>query len=191
MRILTVCTGNVCRSPFLERALQRGLDQAWGPGRFEVRSAGTGALVGEPMDPRAAAQLGDLGTADGFVARAITPEIVAQSDLVLTATRAHRGRVVTLTTRALRSTFTFLEFADIVSGLQADGPEALTPDADPADRVRAVIAAIPALRAQRHPLTDEEADIVDPFRRDDAVFVRMREQIVSGLPAALRALGAP
>ncbi|WP_446740540.1 arsenate reductase/protein-tyrosine-phosphatase family protein [Ornithinimicrobium sp. CNJ-824] len=44
-RILVVCTGNVCRSPLVERLLQQGLDERWGPGAFEVRSAGTGALV--------------------------------------------------------------------------------------------------------------------------------------------------
>src|SRR5450759_4050488 len=47
-RILIVCTGNICRSPFIERLLQHELDS---PGNgFEqgiiVRSAGTGALVG-------------------------------------------------------------------------------------------------------------------------------------------------
>ena len=49
-RVLTVCTGNICRSPFIERALQAELDRSWGPGVVEVTSAGTGAMVGEPMN---------------------------------------------------------------------------------------------------------------------------------------------
>ena len=50
VRILTVCTGNICRSPVAERLLQAGLNQAV-PGGFVVASAGTRAMVGEPMQP--------------------------------------------------------------------------------------------------------------------------------------------
>ena len=53
-----VCTGNVCRSPFLQLALQRELDarRPDGAAGITVTSAGTGALAGQPMDERAAAQ---------------------------------------------------------------------------------------------------------------------------------------
>jgi protein-tyrosine phosphatase len=58
-RILIVCTGNICRSPFIERLLQRQLDERR-PGSDRgilVHSAGTGALTGSAMDERAAALL--------------------------------------------------------------------------------------------------------------------------------------
>mgnify|MGYP002738687724 CR=1 FL=1 len=45
-RILTVCTGNVCRSPAAERLLEHTLNPS-----VTVRSAGTRALVGEPIHP--------------------------------------------------------------------------------------------------------------------------------------------
>ena len=51
-RVLVVCVGNVCRSPLGERLLAARLGDG-----FEVTSAGVGALVGEPMDPEAAAHL--------------------------------------------------------------------------------------------------------------------------------------
>lgn len=56
--VLVVCTGNVCRSPFLQLALQRELDAHRPDGAvgITVTSAGTGALAGQPMDERAAAQ---------------------------------------------------------------------------------------------------------------------------------------
>ncbi len=54
VRILTVCTGNICRSPVAERLLQAGLDQVL-PGGFEVRSAGHACIGGRP---RAAAVRG-------------------------------------------------------------------------------------------------------------------------------------
>jgi protein-tyrosine phosphatase len=184
--ILVVCTGNVCRSPFIERVLQRGLDDAWGPGQVNVTSAGTGALAGRPMDPQAEVQLGELGTARGFVARDITPAMIADADLVLTATRRHRGNVVSMYPRALRYTFTYREFADLVRALPDLGPAV-----DAQERVRAVVSQVPTLRGMRLPLSDDDADIADPFRREDAIFVAMRDQVVDGLPAVLRALGAP
>ena len=72
-RVLTVCTGNICRSPFLERALQAELDRSWGPGGIEVSSGGTGALAGHPMEAQARALLEANGyAADGFLARDLT-----------------------------------------------------------------------------------------------------------------------
>ena len=45
-RILTVCTGNVCRSPMAAVELDHGLNEI-SPGGFEVTSAGMHALVDE------------------------------------------------------------------------------------------------------------------------------------------------
>src|ERR1035437_4630017 len=95
-RILIVCTGNICRSPFIERLLQHELDERRSVSErgIVVRSAGTAALVGSSMDAQSAAQLvAHGGDASGFRARDLTPALVAESDLVLTATRAHRGKV--------------------------------------------------------------------------------------------------
>ena len=185
-RILTVCTGNVCRSPFIERALQAELDRSWGPGRVEVVSAGTGALVDEPMNPPALRVLEAAGyTADGFRARALTPEIVASADLVLTATRRHRGLVAQLHPRALRCTFTLREFADLVSDLPRD-----TPAADPVEHVRTLVQAAAARRGLRPPLADAEADVIDPYLRDEAVFEQMSQQIMAALPVVAAALGS-
>ena len=86
--VLVVCTGNVCRSPYVHRLLVAEL----GAG-VRVASAGTGALEGYPMDRRAAERLRRAGgDPEGFVARQVDEEILDGADLVLTATRAHRGQ---------------------------------------------------------------------------------------------------
>jgi len=95
-RVLIVCTGNICRSPFIERLLQHQLDERrlherrlheGRPGSDRailVHSAGTGALTGSAMDERAAARLVALGGDPvGFRARDLTPDLIAGSDLVL------------------------------------------------------------------------------------------------------------
>jgi protein-tyrosine phosphatase len=40
-------------------------------------------------------------------------------------------------------------------------------------------------------MPDDEANIVDPYRRPPEVFDRMTSQIMGSLPAVVRALGRP
>ena len=189
-RILVVCTGNVCRSPYLERALQHELDRSWGPGHVEVRSAGTGALAGRPMEAQARALLVSAGyAADGFVARQVTADLVAGADLVLTATRAHRARVLPLHPAATRRVFTVREFADLVG--QVPEGQLDEPSASARGHVRRVVQLVGEQRGVRPPLSDELADVVDPYRRDDAVFEEMARQVSAALPAVVRALRRP
>ena len=184
-RILIVCTGNICRSPFIERLLQHELDERrpgsvpGAPGII-VRSAGTGALVGSAMDPQAAAQLkAHGGDPSGFSARDLTPALIAESDLVLTATREHRGKVARMSPAAMRRVFTFRDFAHLVAGI--DGPAPVGAAAAPMssrDWVRHVADKAAASRGLKPPLSPDLADIVDPYRREDEVFATMAQQIV-------------
>ena len=188
-RILIVCTGNICRSPFIERLLQRRLDEHR-PGSehgIQVRSAGTSAMTGWSMDEQAAAQLvAHGGDPAGFTARDLTAELIAESDLVLTATRAHRGRVATMYPKALRQVFTFADFADLVAGI--DGLTARLTTMDPRAWVREVTEKAAASRGLKPPLEPAQADIVDPFGSEDEVFATMAQQVVASMPAVVRAL---
>jgi len=61
-RIAFVCLGNICRSPMASVILTELVDNAGLTGKVEVASCGTGTWhLGEPMDPRAAAQLREAG----------------------------------------------------------------------------------------------------------------------------------
>jgi protein-tyrosine phosphatase len=148
------------------------------------------------MEPSARILLESNGySAEGFVARRLDAELVAESDLVLTATRAHRGKVAALHPKALQYVFSFREFADLVAAL---GPADLTDAgaatgagdaADAADHLRAVVTAAKAQRGTRAPLHDDDADIVDPYRQPQVVFDHMATQIMESLPIVARALG--
>lgn len=190
-RILVVCTGNVCRSPIMERYLARHLDQRWqGGGRMLVGSAGTSALVGSPMDARAAQMAGSIGLdTSGFVARALTVEAIAAADLVLTATRQHRGVVVSMYPKALRSCFAVRDFAAELADLAPEqGPIAGAAGDDAGSRVRRVVAVTAARRGFTPPLAPADADVVDPYRRSDEVYAVMFGQIVDAMPAIVAAL---
>jgi protein-tyrosine phosphatase len=119
-RILTVCIGNVCRSPLAERLLRMRFAGAGVTSSYDVTSAGVRGMVGHPMEPTAAAELTRLGgDPEGFVARRLTGQLVDDADLVLTATTDIRRRVVEEAPAAMRWTFTLRELALLVQGSSA------------------------------------------------------------------------
>lgn len=86
--ILTVCVGNICRSPIAEALLKQSFPDK------TIWSAGLGALVGNPADPsavQAAAEHGvDLGT---HRAQQIAAWMCQKADLILVMERAHKSEV--------------------------------------------------------------------------------------------------
>lgn len=180
-RILVVCTGNICRSPYIERVLAHELA---GTG-ISVSSAGTGALVGAPIDPESAVRLRAVGAdADNYAARQVTREIVASSDLIIAATREHLSQVVPIHPRALRYGFALHDLGDLLAAVT---PEEIA--AAPGDNhVAKVAAAAIAKRGVVAPRLPADSSIVDPFRRQPQVFDQMVAEISSSLPAVVKAL---
>lgn len=86
MRVLTVCLGNICRSPtaeaaIREAALDAGLD-------VEVDSAGTGDWhIGERPDARMRAAAADVGLDLTGRARQVEPDDLRTFDLVVAMDR--------------------------------------------------------------------------------------------------------
>lgn len=172
-RILIVCTGNICRSPYAEFLLGGGLSEVDASG-FEVRSAGTGALRGHPIDPSSAALLGPLAaTAAGFTATQLTADLVARQDVVLTMTREHRSAVLRLCPEALRRTFSLREFARLLDTV--DSGRLPRPRAGRWMRLAPELAANRTSARLPDPAQD---DVVDPFGQGPEVFRRMASQIV-------------
>jgi protein-tyrosine phosphatase len=87
-----------------------------------VSSAGTGALVGQPMTPEAQAILSGLGLKDEppHVARALTTGLVRSAALILALTREHRRKVVQFDPTATRRTFTLREFGFVAGQVGTD-----------------------------------------------------------------------
>jgi protein-tyrosine phosphatase len=91
VRVLMVCTGNICRSPTAEGVLRAKLAKAGLQGRVLVDSAGThGYHTAEPPDQRAvrhAAQRGyDIGA---LRARPVVPEDFARHHWLLAMDEGH------------------------------------------------------------------------------------------------------
>jgi protein-tyrosine phosphatase len=90
MKILFVCTGNMCRSPSAELLLKKRLKEE-GISGVEVSSAGVGADDGRPCPEDTLEALNRRGV-DGrsHRSRMLTAEVVRTSDLILAMTEAHQ-----------------------------------------------------------------------------------------------------
>ena len=90
-----------------------------------------------------------------------------QADLILALAREHRASVVDLWPGAVRRTFTLTEFA---RALQLVDPAQLPAGGTAAERLTAASPQAAVLRGQIVPATPEEDDVVDPYRREFAVY---------------------
>lgn len=92
--VVFVCTGNICRSPMAEVMARDAFAGAGLGDRVSVSSVGTGGWhVGDPMDPRAAAELRSHGYDDSHVAAQLSPADHA-ADLVVALDRGHRDHLL-------------------------------------------------------------------------------------------------
>lgn len=176
LQVLAVCTGNICRSPAVERLLAAGLRTS----EVEVASAGTYAMVGSPMTAEMAALVDAAGgVSSGFAARQLTPELIAEADVVLALTRAHRSEIVALHPQAVRTTVTLRELAR----LAADPPPEL-PAGPAASRL---VAAVPfAITARGRTRVRADDDVEDPYRRGDEAYRRSFGQLFGAVHDILR-----
>lgn len=96
MKVLFVCTGNVCRSPMAQAIARRLLD-ARGLPDVAVASAGTAAWDGAPASEGAYLITLEHGLdLSAHRARQITADLVADADLVLGMSLHHVERAVSL-----------------------------------------------------------------------------------------------
>jgi protein-tyrosine phosphatase len=101
-RVMTVCTGNICRSPIAEVVLRDRFEAAGLGDRVVVDSGGTSSEeLGNPIDPRAARVLREAGyPVPRRTAYQVAARDVADRDLLLPMTGQHARRLRTLAAAA-------------------------------------------------------------------------------------------
>jgi len=167
VRVLTVCTGNICRSPAVELLLASELAAHAGDPVITVASAGTAAVVGAPVSAPMAALLTEVDVpSDGFAARQVTPHDLRSSDLVVALTREHRTAAVQLEPSIVRRTFTLLELARIAAAIDPDE----LGDGAPAARLAALVALAGPRRGVLRAAEPQDDDVADPYGRGDAAY---------------------
>lgn len=160
MRVLFVCTANICRSAYAE-VLARHLE----PGH-EFASAGVRGWVDEPMEARMAEEAVRRGADPSpFLSRQLTAEMVDRADLVLVAETRHRLHVLEERPTAIRKAFTFGQF----------------------ERGLAGGSTLEEIRARAATSTEAD-DVADPYGRGPAAAVRAAEDLDRRLALILPAL---
>lgn len=174
--ILTVCTGNICRSPAMERMLAHLLaDQ---PG-IEVISAGTYAHDGEDMQPPMKRLLEDYGAdVEDFTAEQVTGRMIRRADLILAATRVHIADMLAEAPEAQERMFTHPEFGRLVESADpAELGSAVGPDAAAADKLAALVPRLDRARSLEAGKKTRDDDVVDPYMLPDSVYRETFRQI--------------
>lgn len=162
-RVMTVCTGNICRSPMAEVVLRARLDEAGLGDRVVVDSTGVSDEEhGNPIDRRARVVLAARGyEVPQRAARQVRPADLRDRDLVLAMTASHA--------RALR------RIAD---------------DEDVASRVVLFRTFDPAAPRITDPRDEHLLDVDDPWYGGPANFEHCLDEIeaaADGVVAAVRA----
>ena len=109
VRVLVVCTANVCRSPMAAALLQHRCDELG----VEVSVSSAGVQAHQlPVDPDAVAVLAEQGLdISAHQPRPLDRELLDEADLVVTMTREHLRTVATTTPGVFRRAFTARELA--------------------------------------------------------------------------------
>lgn len=165
IRVLFVCTANICRSAYAE-AVARHL----GGDAVEFASAGTYGLRAHPINPDIAVHLPADVDAAGFASRRVTREMVERADVVLTAEAAHRKYLLEEFPHSFRKVLTLGQFAEAAAGTELRGRE--------------LIAAV----ARQRPPMRPEHDVRDPYRRGPVANAEAAAQIDGLLAVVVPAL---
>lgn len=170
LKVLFVCTANICRSPYMEvTARHLAADDP----TLEFASAGTHGFTDEPMNQPMVevTQPGTLGH-DTFRSRPLTNAELEWADVVLTAEASHRQFILDDNPALFRKVFSLGQFVETVGDIGAGvhGRDLLA-----------------AMQHRRGPAS-ADLDVADPYRRGPEAARTAADHIDRLLAVAIRAL---
>lgn len=178
MKVLFVCTGNVCRSPMAEgflrwEAQRRGLD-------IDVRSTGTHAWTGRAATIEGRKVMNEHGVSiDDFRTIELDRNLVDWADIIYGMSREHVRETLRAYPDAAPKTFTLKGFLELLPSVPAS------------DNTVAWLEAAGKRKDELGPSID--ADIDDPIGEREAAYRRVAgeirglvEQLAEGLERAFQ-----
>lgn len=166
MKVLMVCTGNICRSPMAEVMLRSELERR-GRRDVEISSAGTWAAFGHPAQPEAREVLRARGIElDGHRSRPLDPEELAAADLVVAMTSVHARELRELSEEVGTKMVLMKELVE----MEVDE----CPSVELDDRLRSLLAA-------KRPAPRRALDLDDPMGLPVFAYERAASEIAAGV----------
>lgn len=152
-RVLFVCTANICRSAYAD-VVARGRNI---PG-LQFGSAGTHALVGQPIDPPMSNQV-NIGDENQHRAQQLSYELVDSADLILAMGAEHRRYILDEWPSAARKTFVIGHAAREINAM----PEGSLDDV--------------VQHLWGHRSTSARDEVADPYRRGEGAAIAAARSI--------------
>ncbi len=171
LKVLFVCTANICRSPSIELMARAAAGAAV---ELDFSSAGTHGYDDSPINPDMVSALPPDLDSSAFRSRRLTGQMLEEADLVLTMEAAQRSFILDEHPGLFRKVFTLGQFAQAVER----APDGLDRDA--------LLAHVATTRGN----ADPALDVPDPYRRGPeeaaACVARLEQLLGSVLPALTR-----
>lgn len=125
MKIMFICTGNICRSAMADVMLKSKIKNTNLENELEVYSAGTHADTGAHATYTAIEAMEELGIdLKSHQATNVMDSDIQDMDLILCATSKHKRLILSVFPKLQDKTYTIKEFAeyDVESGLDISDP---------------------------------------------------------------------
>ena len=178
MKVLFVCTGNICRSPMGELMFPLFFHDD----SIVANSAGVQGLLNSPIDPASALLLAQDGIdSRAFRSKRLTPQLAMSNGLILCFTEHQRRKIVALAPRVRTKTFTLTGFAALCAYCASHGIiQGSTVD----ERLQSVLRNASMIQ----PVLGNTPDIADPYRKEIDVFQDAHDAIGEAIAQIASAL---
>ncbi|MDY6795693.1 MAG: low molecular weight protein arginine phosphatase [Actinomycetota bacterium] len=195
IKIVFVCTGNICRSPVAEALFRARMSRDYPrlAHLVEVSSCGTSAIEGN-IATSAAVQSMDLWSIDlaGHRSMPCTGRLIEEADLVLVMAREHLLYLERMRPRSKHKTTTLKDLAGIAGEVSRRmGEETAAGEGEARGRLEGILHTLGERPHEEGFMADmysRGSDIIDPIGSSLQTYIGVAEDIDSSLGAALRAL---